>query len=165
MDTEIWVMTLGKEGWLGLINRPMLESIRSFLLLLLGSLWIIALLSQMLVKSTRRKRIAKLVAGLKTMLASKGKRRNESINSGGFQINGLARIDRSLAESQTSLLARFCFEGIYLGRHSGRVSYSFCFFLGKCFLVYNPSLTSESISGTSINGPITVANAAPDPMP
>jgi hypothetical protein len=70
----------------------------------------------MLVKSTRRKRIAKLVAGLKTMLASKGKRRNESINSGGFQINGLARIDRSLAKakrvywrasaSKASILAR-----------------------------------------------------------
>ena len=39
------------------------------------------------------------------------------------------------------------------------------FFLGKCFLVYNPNLTSESISGTSISGPMTVANAAPEPIP
>jgi hypothetical protein len=39
------------------------------------------------------------------------------------------------------------------------------FFLGKYFLVRSPSLTKESISGTSINGPITVASAAPDPMP
>ena len=36
---------------------------------------------------------------------------------------------------------------------------------GKCFLVYSPSLTSESISGTSIKGPMTAANAAPEPIP
>lgn len=31
--------------------------------------------------------------------------------------------------------------------------------------MYNPSLTRESINGTSIKGPITVARAAPDPIP
>jgi hypothetical protein len=37
---------------------------------------------------------------------------------------------------------------------------SFFAFLGNLWLVFNPSLTSESISG-----PITVARAAPEPIP
>ena len=41
----------------------------------------------------------------------------------------------------------------------------FFFFLGKYFLVLNPSFTSKSIKGTSKSGPITVANAAPEPIP
>jgi hypothetical protein len=39
------------------------------------------------------------------------------------------------------------------------------FFLGKYFLVCKPSLTKESINGTSNSGPMTVAKAAPDPIP
>ncbi|MDH7594659.1 MAG: hypothetical protein ACQXXH_02735 [Candidatus Bathyarchaeia archaeon] len=39
------------------------------------------------------------------------------------------------------------------------------FFLGKYFRVRKPSLTKDSIKGTSISGPITVANAAPEPIP
>lgn len=38
-------------------------------------------------------------------------------------------------------------------------------FLGKYRLVHRPTFTKESIRGTSIRGPITVASAAPEPMP
>jgi hypothetical protein len=39
------------------------------------------------------------------------------------------------------------------------------YFRGKYFRVCNPSFTSDSISGTSRSGPITVANAAPELIP
>ena len=39
------------------------------------------------------------------------------------------------------------------------------FFLGKYFRVRNPSQTSDNIKGTSNKGPITVASAAPEPIP
>ncbi len=44
-------------------------------------------------------------------------------------------------------------------------SFSLLFFLGKRWLVRRPNLTRDSISGTSIKGPITVAKAAPELRP
>jgi len=41
----------------------------------------------------------------------------------------------------------------------------FILFLGKYLLVHKPNLVRESMRGTSIKGPMTVARAAPEPMP
>jgi len=38
-------------------------------------------------------------------------------------------------------------------------------FLGKYLLVHRPNLVREIMRGTSIKGPMTVAKAAPEPMP